>query len=131
METKYTETFSATEYETPRYATVTRESGWFADPEQALVDLKGRKSNQLWRNVMLAAAVEARRGHGTGWVAVVALADDPGVKAAMEVVGPALKDSSRLKSISIESIVDSSAALPSLSDWSADFRQRYVGPLPT
>jgi hypothetical protein len=80
---------------------------------------------------MLAAAVEVKGGHGTGWVAVVALADDPGAKAAIDIVGPALADPSRLKSISIESILDSAATQPSLRDWSVDFRQRYVGPLPT
>ena len=130
VETKYTESFSATEYENPRYATVTRGSGWFANPEKALVDLKGPKSNQLWRNVMLAAAVEAQGGHGTGWVAVVALADDPGAESAMRAVGSALTDSNRLKFVALESILDYAAAQQSLRDWSADFRQRYVGPLP-
>ncbi|MDP2774203.1 MAG: hypothetical protein Q8O61_11665 [Nocardioides sp.] len=130
IETKYTEAFSATEYDSARYAAVTQESGWFKEPAVALVELRGRKTNQLWRNVMLAAAVEAYGQHGTGWVAVVALQEDPGVKDAMGALVPALADAERLKFVPIETILDSADGQPSLERWAADFRQRYVGPLP-
>lgn len=130
IETKYTESFSVTEYDSARYAAVTRESGWFKEPETAPKELRGRKSNQLWRNVMLAAAVETHKEYGTGWLAVVALGDDRGARDAMMAVGPALTDASRLKFVPIETILDAADGQPSLAGWSADFRQRYVGPLP-
>lgn len=129
IETKYTEPFSAKEYESERYTAVTRESGWFSHPEQAIVELNGRKSNQLWRNVLLAASVEMRGEHGAGSVAVVALADDNGAAAAMEIVAPALEPG-KLRFVSIESMLDAADELPALAGWSASFRQRYVGPLP-
>lgn len=78
VETKYTEPFSAKEYESDRYTEVTRESGWFKDPESASSVMKTSKSNQLWRNVMLAASKEMKGSAGRGAVAVVALAGDPG-----------------------------------------------------
>lgn len=129
IETKYTEPFSAKEYESERYTAVTRTSGWFSDPEQAIVELKGCKSNQLWRNVLLAASVETRGEHGAGSVAVVALEDDSGAAAAMEIVTAALEPG-KLQFVSIESILNAADALPALAGWSAAFRQRYVGPLP-
>lgn len=129
IETKYTEPFSAKEYESQRYAEVTRESGWFPDPERAIVELKGRKSNQLWRNVLLAASVEMRGEHGAGSVAVVALDDDSGASSAMEIVAPAL-ELGKLRFVAIESMLDAADELSSLAGWSASFRQRYVGPLP-
>lgn len=129
IETKYTEPFSAKEYESDRYTAVTSESGWFSHPERAIVELKGRKSNQLWRNVLLAASVEMRGEHGAGSVAVVALADDSGAAVAMEIVTPALEPG-KLRFVSIESILDAADELPALAGWSASFRQRYVGPLP-
>ena len=130
IETKYTEAFSLKEYDSARYGEVTRTSGWFKDPDTAVALLRGRKSNQLWRNLMLAATVEESRRYGTGWVAVVALADDPGAKAAMDVIEPTLTDPRRLKFVTIESILDAADAQVSLSEWSADFRRRYVGPVP-
>ena len=129
IETKYTEPFSAKEYESERYAEVTRESGWFSNPERAIAELKGRKSNQLWRNVLLAASVEMRGEHGAGSVAVVALADDSGAAAALEIVTPALEPG-KLRFVSIESILNAADERPALTAWSAGFRQRYVGPLP-
>ncbi len=131
VETKYTEPFSTTEYwETP-YEQVTRDSGWFTDPEAATEKLQGRASNQLWRNLLLAAALEKSGRHGTGWVAVVALADDPGVKAAAGVIEPMLSDASRLRCVSIESMLDAADEIPTLQSWSTKFRSRYVGPIPS
>ena len=131
IETRYTEPFSVTEYANPRYNEVTRQSGWFTNPDRALSELKVRKSNQLWRNVLLAAAVEAGDDRGAGSVAVVALADDPGAHAAVVAVASALADANRLKFVSLETIVDACDSRSSLRDWSAAFRQRYLGPLPS
>ena len=128
IETKYTESFSVTEYDNPTYATVTRESGWFTNPEEALSALRHRRSNQLWRNVLLAAALERKGVRGTGWVAVVALANDRGAEAAAGAVAAALKEANRLKVVSLESIVEAAAQRPSLEAWSNEFRRRYLTP---
>jgi len=98
IETKYTEPFSATLYDTQRYRDVTRDCGWFNNPDQAGADLKHPKSNQLWRNLMLAAAVEVNGRNLLGSVAVVALADDPGAYGARDIVGRTLAQTERLKS---------------------------------
>lgn len=132
VETKYTESFSPKEYaanESNRYAEVTRDSGWFADPERALLTLKGTKSNQLWRNVMLASQLEQHGSRGDGSVAVVALRNDAAAGKAMEIVGPALSPErqDRLRSVAIEDILDAvDVHAPSLGWWASSFRRRYV-----
>lgn len=132
IETKYTESFSPKKYEandTNRYAEVTRESGWFADPGWAVQTLKGTKSNQLWRNVMLAARLEQHQSRGDGSVAVVALRGDRGAEKAMEGVGAALSPGreDRLRSVAIQDILDAvDVHAPSLSWWASSFRRRYI-----
>ena len=126
IETKYTESFSVTEYDNPTYASVTRDSGWFTDPDEAVKTLVHRRSNQLWRNVLLAAAIERHGSRGSGRVAVVCLADDPGALAATAAVSSALKDQERLKLVSMESIVDGAAKHPGLAPWAREFRRRYI-----
>lgn len=128
IETKYTESFSVTEYDRPSYAAVTAASGWFFDPAGAMATLGHRRSNQLWRNVLLAAALEGHDSRGAGRVAVVALADDPGAAAAVAAVGAALEGQDRLRSVSMEAIVDAAARQPALAPWASDFRRRYLGP---
>lgn len=130
IETKYTEPFSQFPYATnPQCLEVTQNSGWFRDPEAAFSDLKGSKSNQLWRNVMLAAKFDAHGSNGRGSVAVVALQKDSGAEIAFDSVSGALSDShkDRLKSVSIEAILDKvNGVAPGLSWWATSFRRRYV-----
>jgi hypothetical protein len=78
---------------------------------------------------MLAARLEQHDSHGRGSVAVVALADDPGVMKARNVVVPALTDShvDRLRFLTIENLLDVTDELaPELSWWTTSFRRRYV-----
>lgn len=126
IETKYTEPFSAKEYETPTYNKVTANSGWFQDPETAPSVLKGSKSNQLWRNLMLAASLELAGTHGQGSVAVVALQDDPGATKAIKILREHLSDQSRLVWAPIEALLDAADGVPELAEWSLAFRLRYV-----
>ena len=126
IETKYTEPFSAKEYESERYDTATEKSGWFVDGDAAPSVLKGSKSNQLWRNLMLAAALELAGGHGQGSVAVVALEDDPGATKAISIAREHLADQSRLVWTPIETLVDAADGVPDLAEWSLAFRLRYV-----
>lgn len=126
IETKYTEPFSAKEYTSERYDTVTRDSNWFVQPESAPRVLKGNKSNQLWRNVMLAASMELAGTHGHGSVAVVALEDDPGATKAISILREHLTDQSRLVWTPIERLLDAADDVPELADWSRAFRLRYT-----
>ncbi|MGY0386358.1 PGN_0703 family putative restriction endonuclease [Nocardioides sp. WG-D5] len=130
IETKYTEPFSATAYSTARYREVTATSGWFADPDMAHEVLRGSKSNQLWRNLILAAALEQRTDRDSayprGAVAVVALADDPGAASAIRVVREHLVDQNHLIWTPLETILDAADQLPGLAAWSGAFRLRYL-----
>lgn len=129
IETKYTESFSQQPYDTPLYREVTAGSDWFSDDPAAPDRLKRPKANQLWRNVMLASRLDQHGSEGWGSVAVVALDDDRGAATAVELVGahmsPTHRD--RLKTVSIESILDATdAASPELSWWTTSFRRRYT-----
>ena len=132
IETKYTESFSPTEYQpstSNRYAEVTTSSGWFARPDAALEELPRRESNQLWRNCMLAAQLERRGTAGEGAVAVVAMRDDKGAASAVERVHRTLAESDRprLRSIPIQDILAATDKVSSeLSWWTTSFRRRYV-----
>lgn len=126
IETKYTEPFSATEYDSVRYHEVTASCGWFADPITGDGVLKGRKSNQLWRNLMLAAALEDYGSSGVGAVAVVALGDDPGAAAAVDVLRGVLTDQSRLLWVPLEAVVTAADSVSELEAWSSAFRLRYL-----
>lgn len=128
IETKYTEAFSAEPYDRPQYRTLTADSDWFVDGADVEL-LKGPKANQLWRNTMLAAALEASGSKGTGRVAVVALADDSGAQAALEIVQPQMTApaSDHLRLVTIEDILSTAEKLaPQLSWWATSFRRRYV-----
>jgi hypothetical protein len=129
IETKYTESFSSKDYDTQLYRDVTANSVWFADDPAAPERLKQPKTNQLWRNVMLAVRLEQHGSEGRGSVAVVALTDDAGAAKAVDGVRAEMTDThrDRLLSISIESILDTVDDLaPELSWWATSFRRRYV-----
>ena len=132
IETKYTEPFSQAISDLdrrPRYAEVTRSCGWFEDPEGALARLNTRKANQLWRNLLLAAALDAGGSRGRGGVAVVALDGDSGAEAAMEAVTAELRsgESHRMHAVTLEAIVAAVPEVaPSLEGWAERFRRRYL-----
>ena len=126
IETKYTEPFSATEYDGDRYQEITTTSGWFEDPLAARNALRGSASNQLWRNVMLAAAVEQSTPYGRGSVAVVAIDDDAKAASAIGALRECLTDQSRLVWAPLEAIVAAADAMPGLAAWSSAFRLRYL-----
>lgn len=130
IETKYTEPFSQKQYEpSDRYRLVTAACGWFQDPSSAPDRLMGSKSNQLWRNVMLAASVELAGVGGRGSVAVVALEGDAGAANACAAVGAELSatGSQRLRSVSLEQIVDAARTSDEgLRAWADRFNRRYL-----
>jgi hypothetical protein len=126
IETKYTEPFSAKEYLTATYEETTANSGWFKDGGAAPSALTGSKSNQLWRNLMLAASMQEAEIHGKGSVAVVALQDDPGATKAITILREHLTDQTRLVWAPIERVLAVADDIPELAEWSLAFRLRYV-----
>ena len=130
IETKYTEPFSQKQYEpTKRYRQVTADCGWFEDPVGAPHRLKASRSNQLWRNVMLAASMELAGLRGRGSVAVVALKGDPGAAKACAAVSNELSSTGRdrLRSVSLEQIADVARSSDAeLCAWANRFHRRYL-----
>ncbi|MDF2094289.1 hypothetical protein P0Y31_18245 [Knoellia sp. 3-2P3] len=132
IETKYTEPFSQKIYEPSRYnhyREVTHESGWFAAPTADIEVLQSPSANQLWRNTMLAARLDQHQSHGRGSLAVVALAGDPGVRKARDIVSPTLSEShaDRLHYVTLEDILEVTEQLaPELAWWATSFRRRYI-----
>jgi hypothetical protein len=124
IETKYTESFSPTEYNSDDYVHVHEASGWF---RTGTADgLTGKATNQLWRNCLLAAAAELAGEHTTAAVVVVSLADDPGADAAIAGVTAAMTDPSRCRMVSLERIVEVAKQIAPLLAWASEFERRYL-----
>lgn len=124
IETKYTESFSPTEYESDQYTQVHEASGWFRDGTAR--DLTGKATNQLWRNCLLAAAAELAGEYTTAAVVVVSLADDPGADAAIAGVTAAMTDASRCRSVPLERIVETAKQSAPLEAWASELERRYL-----
>lgn len=132
IETKYTEPFSQATSDLdrrPRYRDVTTGSGWFSDRPGALDRLNTRAANQLWRNLLLAAALDDGGSKGRGAVVVVALDGDGGAAKALDAVSAELEPefADRLGSVTLESIVAAVPAVaPDLQGWADRFGRRYL-----
>ena len=132
IETKYTEPFSqktSVLNAKPRYEEVTRTCGWFDDPTGAPARLNTPTANQLWRNLLLAGALDVGGGEGRGGVAVVALAGDPGAAKAVAAVSAELRSDAkdRLRSVSFEAIIEAVPDVaPDLNGWARRFQRRYL-----
>jgi len=124
VETKYTEPFSATEYVSKIYTSVTESSGLFR--AGAAEKLKGSTTNQLWRNTML--ALQARRGgFAKGHVVVVACKEDRTAKAAVRGVREQLfAPDDLVREVSLEGLVEHALKRPALAEWANAFQRRYL-----
>jgi hypothetical protein len=134
IETKYTDTFSPTEYAKPgvvkeagrrtAYQDQMKHAGWFV--EDAADRLWPRATNQMWRNTMLAAACETLPGVSQAHVAVVHLFNDPAAEVAISSVqdqlNPEFRD--RVLDVPLERILRN--APTSLDDWAAALAERYT-----
>lgn len=132
VEAKYTDSFSERTYDDGQYRTVTAESGWFV-VEGTFDRLKRSKtSNQLWRNMLLAASMESPRAgkQRVDWAgaAVLCLATDNGGRKALAELEPLLteKGKDRLRLVTLEDLVATAGQVDDLSDWAETFRRRYL-----
>lgn len=126
IETKYTESFSPREYDTEVYQSVTGDEANGFTPGAADV-LVGSKSNQLWRNLMLAMSTRHGCGYDRGRVVVVSLHDDPGALQALTILRSNLKDPEEwLSFIPMEQLVGQAALEPDLASWATEFTRRYL-----
>lgn len=124
VETKYTEPFSQTEYDSQLYRQVTARSGFFRDG--AGEQLIGRSTNQLWRMAMLAASLLHRRDFDIGSIAVLALADDRHARVAIERVRAQVIDGAFVKSGSLDYLAETASRHDSLRSWASEFATRYL-----
>lgn len=130
IETKCTEPFSQTRYgsagrpDADTYGTIHDSCGWF--DSNAHDRLVGSTTNQLWRNCLLAAAVEKSGEVDSASIAVVAVVGDHGAAAAIAGVGGAMTDTSRCRLVSLESIVAEARGISSLAGWANRFEERYL-----
>jgi len=124
IETKYTDSFSPTEYESAEYVRVHQASGWFRDGTAG--DLSGRATNQMWRDCLLAAAAELAGEYTTAAVVVLALEDDPGAGAAIAGVDAALSDPRRCQAVPLQRIVEAGKQITPLVAWASEFERRCI-----
>lgn len=124
IETKYTEPFSATEYDCDAYRALTRPPVFKDGAADRLV---GRATNQLWRNLLLALSVRAKGGFDLAHVAVFSCYGDSKARAAVEGVRRELADPDAwVRAASFEDVISGFAAHPSTASWAAWFRERYL-----
>lgn len=126
VETKYTEPFSAPEYESEAYLQATNDpEGWFSSGAADIA--KETSTNQLWRNCLLAQLTEQTDRPVTGSVVVLSLREDPHAEAAVRGVRSILKEpKGRLLHASLEDLTEHALHEPALRAWAFMFRSRYL-----
>lgn len=127
VETKYTEPFSPKAYARPEYDAITERSTWFK-PGAADV-LRAGSTNQLWRTVMLATAMELK-GAGRGHVLLLSCDDDPKAAECAAAVADQLTDPTRLVHVTYERLVEAASQSQDseLTSWAEQFALRYLDP---
>jgi hypothetical protein len=126
VETKYTEPFSPTIYPANRYEPLDAYQTARFRPGAAQ-RLARPATNQLWRNVLLAAATRADGGFRIGHAVVIAGQDDQAARRAVSALKAELDDpDGLLRSVSLERLVEECLGEPLLAGWAAEFRRRYL-----
>lgn len=125
VETKYTESPSDTVFVRPEWEHLTEECGWFLSG--AAGRLANGPTNQMWRNMLLAAQQERLGACDHAHVAAVGLAEDPQLWAVVEAVrdelAPPYRD--RLVALPWEGLVAQLEA-SSMGSFAALFVERYL-----
>jgi hypothetical protein len=129
FETKYTEPFSQKEYTSVRYTDTAASCSWFNDPAAACATLRTSSTNQLWRNLLLAAGLEIG-GMGEGSVVVVCAADDPAARTAVMAVGGTLREADRrIHMVTLEDLIAAASQVGGrTASWGERFAERYLDP---
>ena len=126
VETKYTEPFSPKSYQ-PDYYEQNRAYEWAGFGPGAGDRLGRPATNQLWRNTLLAAATRQTGSYAVGHAVVIAGRDDPVAWKAVAAVRAQLEDpDGMLRALSLERLIEQCQSEPSLAEWAAQFRQRYL-----
>jgi len=126
VETKYTEPFSATEYEAERYTELTEDAQNGFLPGAAK-RLKYFETNQLWRTVLLVLSLRAKKQYAFGHAVVVACRGDTAAERALlglraELAAP----ETVLRSVALESLMEGFSHRTAVEDWARAFTQRYL-----
>jgi len=134
VEAKYTDSFSVDIHRTQeqRYRQVTESSGWFEANAFELL-FESKTSSQLWRNMLLAASIEAEKSDGEqpvhrAGVAVLCCADDPGYEKVEAEMRPLLTEAGddHLRHVSLERLGEVARADEHLGTWARRFERRYL-----
>lgn len=127
VETKYTEPFSARQYDGPAYRQATdHPDGWFYPGAGDIA--KGSLTNQLWRTLLLAQLTEHLARPQTPAVVVVLTAgEDEHARAAVAGVRPLLHEPDRrLRHLFLEDLVAVARGEHDLRAWAHLFHARYL-----
>ena len=126
VETKYTDEFSKRQYEAESYTRLTEDpkSGFRAG---AAEHLKGRATNQVWRNALLALSLRHKGKYDLGHAVVIACRGDSGAeKAVAGLRSELVEPESLIRSVALEELVDAFVARPATKAWALEFRRRYL-----
>ena len=126
IETKYTEKFSPEPYDRSSYRRLTDDgSNGFVDG--ASDRLKRPRTNQLWRNALLALSLRQSADFDEGYCIVVHCAEDAGLAAAISAFHDERDvPGSLVRNVTFESLVAALAENADVANWAAEFSTRYL-----
>ena len=128
IETKYTEPFIQASYQSDRYRALTEDPRNGFKPG-AYARLTGPKTNQLWRNALLALSLRTKEGYAQGHVLVVACREDAGAVKALGGLRAELADpESLLRAVALEHLISAFSERTDTKQWATAFEGRYLLP---
>lgn len=125
VETKYTEPFTQKRYDKPSYRAVTgRDGSWFSAGAAEVA--KEPRTNQLWRNAMLAQETAKIMGYAASVVVLTAAHDHHAEQAVAGLTPWLVKPDDTMTHTLLESVITAAEKEPTLFDWATRFRARYL-----
>jgi len=125
VETKYTEPFTQKRYDKPSYRTITdRKGSWFKPGAAELA--KDAKTNQLWRNVMLAQETATALKCAASVVVLTAAHDHHAEEAVQGIEQLLVDPDSSVTHALLEDVIAAADHEPTLAVWARRFRDRYL-----
>lgn len=124
VETKYTEPFSPEAYDAERYRRHCDEAVFTTGAADRLC---GAKTNQLWRNVLLAVCTRRSAAFDEGFVLVLSCEGDRAAQTAYAGVRACLHEPDKwLRWFGYEQLLEACAGETALREWSVRFTRRYL-----